>query len=239
LPEKFKQIDSQKKYSYTEYDFNELIEVCVKLARDEVVRSGGKIDKDTWYIPNQKVSIDPVEKSFSPGLVEGSAFTEDEMRKIKEKNPVEIKRLPPAFVISKFAPGWKVANCGDFMHPGLYDEWEGRKNVLVTHPWSTKLPCSLIRELAVPEDRQTSLHFIVGHHENGDFELVVIINDKEILNEVIGKNTDTASGHFVEKTIDLTPYAGNNIKIEIQNKASEWGSKAAYWASLEIITKNK
>jgi hypothetical protein len=237
LPEKFKQIDRQKKFSYTEYNFGQLVEVCVKLACEEIVRKGGKIEGDKWHIPNQKLSIDPVEKSFNPGLVEGSAFTDEEMKKIKEKNPVEIKRMPPAFVISKFAPGWKVANCGDFMHPGLYEEWEERKGVLVTHPWSTKLPCSLLRELKVPTDGQTSLRFVVGHHENGDFELVVKINEKEVLNEVIGKNTDVSGNHFVERTIVLTPCAGENIKIEIQNKASVWGSKAAYWDSLEIITK--
>ena len=47
LPEKFKAaLDKEKKFSYSEYNFNDLIQIVEDFARQFIVRNGGKIETD-------------------------------------------------------------------------------------------------------------------------------------------------------------------------------------------------
>ncbi len=65
LPVQYKTgIDETTKFSYTSYDFPSLISVCNKLAKDAVVRAGGKIENNSdgieeLIIPSQKPNIAP------------------------------------------------------------------------------------------------------------------------------------------------------------------------------------
>ncbi len=71
------------KFSYTEYDFQSLADVCVKLAKQIVVQAGGRIEMDedgaeVFVIPEQAPQPSALERSWEAGPVAGSEFTSEE-----------------------------------------------------------------------------------------------------------------------------------------------------------------
>jgi hypothetical protein len=137
-------------------------------------------------------------------------------------------------VISKFAPGWKVAKCGEDMNPGLHAEWAGKKNVLMTHPLSRSVGCVLSKKVKIPDGQKTKLRLLVGHHPDGDWTLLVKADGKELLKKSVGK--ETADDGWMQADVDLSKYAGKEIKLELENKASDWRWEAGYWAEIELIS---
>ncbi len=91
LPERFvSALDPAGKFSHTEYTFPRLIEVCEKLVRDAVVRSGGRIERDAegneiLVIPVQEPKPSALEGSWEPGPVAGSRFTDEEMEQMTNR----------------------------------------------------------------------------------------------------------------------------------------------------------
>jgi hypothetical protein len=106
LPDEYKSaLDYSTNFSYTDYNVSELIDVCEKLVRDAVVRSGGKIEtgkNGTEYF------LIPVEAPI-PGLLEQCwdalplssdiHFTDEEMAQIR------FRSIPPEAHITV----WKVS----------------------------------------------------------------------------------------------------------------------------------
>jgi hypothetical protein len=238
LPDIYKQIDRQTKFLHTAYSFPELIDVCEKLAQKLVIREGGRVarseGREKFIIPAGPVRVSKLVQSHKPEPVAGTPFTKEEMSRIKISNPEIKEKMPPAFVIGNFAPGWQVLNCGDFMLPGLYDKYDGRDSVLVTHPYNQVTPCVITRTYSVPQEAVTKLHFIAGHHYMGDYELVVKVDGRELYSKVVGP--ETADDRYLEAYVDLTDYSGRTIKIDILNQANGWACEAAYWDVIEIVT---
>jgi len=89
LPQKYiSELIQDKKFSFTEYDFPRLIDVCEKLARQAVVRDGGRIEKDendeeVFVIPVKEPIPSKLEKSWEPGPISDNQFTKDELRQVK------------------------------------------------------------------------------------------------------------------------------------------------------------
>lgn len=88
LPERFTaKLDRQSVFSHTEYNFDRLSEVCVKLAREAVLRAGGRVEKDeqggeVWVIPVEEPRPGALEQCWNPGPIAESRFTEEERQKI-------------------------------------------------------------------------------------------------------------------------------------------------------------
>jgi hypothetical protein len=81
-------LEKDKKFSYTEYDFQGLADVCVKLAREIVVQSGGRIETDedgeeVFVIPVQEPKPSTLERSWEAGSIAGSTFSGDEFPHLK------------------------------------------------------------------------------------------------------------------------------------------------------------
>lgn len=91
LPGQFRTgLDETKKFSHTPYTFPDLINVCEKLARQIVIKYGGKIEKDAngeeyFLIPVVQPKPSKLELSWAPGPIANSKFTPEEMAKIKVK----------------------------------------------------------------------------------------------------------------------------------------------------------
>lgn len=96
IPDRFKEkLDESKSWIYTAYNFPKLIDACEKVARESIVKSGGKIEKDAsgeevFVLPIQTAKPGVLEQCWSPGPISNSKFTPEEMAKIKP--PVEKKR---------------------------------------------------------------------------------------------------------------------------------------------------
>lgn len=90
LPEKFTSaLNTNTKFSHTEYNFPTLVKTCEKLARDCVTKSGGRIEKkddgnEVFAIPIQSPKLSPLQQSYSPETT-AIQFTEEELKQIKFK----------------------------------------------------------------------------------------------------------------------------------------------------------
>jgi hypothetical protein len=238
LPDRFKEkLDEKQIWSFTSYNFPKLIDACEKVARQAVVKSGGRIEKDAsgaevFVLPIETPKPGKLEQCWSPGPIANSKFTPEEMAQIKPPAdaPKKSKRVDLTEPLSKFAPGWMAKGCGSDMSPGIQDVG-GKKGVLVTHPLSEDVPCVIGRRVDVLPDKKTTLHLVVGHHPEGDWVLSVTA-DRELVHKIIGK--ETAPDGWVNVDVDLSEYAGRIITIQLINAANGWSYEAAYWAKIEI-----
>jgi len=226
------------KFSHTSYDFDTLLAVCEKLARQAVLQQGGRIEKDSngkeiFIIPVRMPKPSKLEQCWEPGPIAGSRFTAEEMKTINPPpEPVKKKKVIKTIDISRavkiFAPGWKVRDCGKYMHPGLMAEWGGRKNVLLTHPLSKDKPCVIFRSIDVPAGEKSSLELTVRNDDRGDWKLSVRVEGKEIFSEIIN------TGKWRDISVDLSKYAGKTVKLELLNEATGWHFEGGYWARIVV-----
>jgi hypothetical protein len=238
VPEKFKEkLDESRYWIYTSYNFPKLIAACEKVARQAVVKSGGRIEKDAngeevFVLPAQKARPGKLEQCWNPGPPANSKFTAEEMVRIKPPpSPQhESTRVDLNAAVAKFAPGWMIRDCGADMSPGIRDDL-GKKGILVTHPLSESMPCVIGRRVDIPPGKKTILHLVVGHHPEGDWVLIVTA-ERELLRKVIGK--ETAPDGWVNIDVDLSEYAGRLVTLQLINAANGWAYEAGYWAKIEI-----
>ena len=235
LPARFtEKLDHETKFIFTEYNINSLLEVSEKLARELIIREGGRIETDAngeevFVIPVKAPVPNQLELSWAPGPIAGSMFTDEENSKIR----FSLHTLQQD--INRLFPGWTLEKNGTEMNPGLRESLRGKNNVLVTHPVNRQEPAVLSTTVNIPAGKKTTLRLVVGHHESGDWDLVIRVNGSpqktiDICNKL------TKNSGWAEVTFDLTPFAGNNnVKIDLENKASDWAFEAGYWAEIKII----
>jgi hypothetical protein len=234
LPDRFiTAINPDGKFSHTPYNFPTLVEVCNRLVQQAVSRTGGRIEKDDdgreiFVIPVQKIKPTKLENCWEPGPAAESRFTQSEMAMIVA---VAGKNISEA--VSKFAPGWKVAKCGEDMDPGLYATWAGKKKVLMTHPLDEDVGCVLSKKIKLPKGQKNVLRLVVGHHPDGDWQLIVKADGKELFKHLVGE--ETARDGWVTVVVDLSDYAGKETLLELINQPNGWAYEAAYWAKIEVV----
>ncbi|MDA7922581.1 hypothetical protein N9B73_12585 [Verrucomicrobiales bacterium] len=103
------------------------------------------------------------------------------------------------------------------------------QNILLTHPLSRDTPCVLSRSVDIPAGKKTALAFAVNNHPKGNWTLVVRIAGDEVLQKPI------EAPSWQEFQFDLTKHAGETIKIELENRASDWAPEAAYWSRIDLV----
>ena len=223
VPERFKSVlDEKLRFAASTYDWQEMLRVHEKLARQVIVKYGGRIGKDAggreqFAIPVQAAKPGPLEQVTQPGPITGLKYSEAEVDQMI--GPIE-----------DFAPGWKVKDCGHYVDEAK--TYLGRDKVLKTHPLNETTPCILYQKLTLPADRKSCLNLAVGHLPKCDWDLVVKVDGKELLRKSIGE--ETAPSGWLEVVVDLTPYAGKRVKLELWNQASGWNNEFAYWQNISI-----
>jgi hypothetical protein len=228
-------LDQQRKFSHTAYNFPELLQVCEKLARQVVAKYGGQVrtqpdGQEVFLIPVQQPKPSKLELSWAPGPIANSRFTLEEMAQIRfDATPPEVKEA-----VNKVAPGWTVKDCGLDMNPGLRAQWQGRNNVLVTHPLDQDTGCVLSRTLPIPVGTKTMLRLVVGHDPKGDFDLIVRVDGQQLLRKPVSPATAT-DGVWLTETVDLSGWAGRTVKLELVNQPTGWSYEAAYWAEIALV----
>jgi hypothetical protein len=232
IPDRFKaRLDHTRKFAYTAYNFDDILAVCEKLAREAVTRAGGRIETDAdgaenFVIPVKKPAPGPLERSWEAGPIADSRFTPQERAQIELED--ELTRG-----IRAVAPGWELADCGsDMGAPMLLNDFRGRKNVLITHPLDRNTPDVLRRKIAVPTGNTTTLHLTVSHFPQGDWVLQVKA-DGELLKEQLVGPTTVKDG-WLDLDVDLTPLAGREVTLELLNVPNGWAWEAAYWAHVSL-----
>ncbi len=235
LPARFNTgLNEQREFSHTAYNFPRLLDVCDKLARQFLKRQGGHVERhangdEYFVIPVKQPVPSPLQLSWDPGPIANSRFTPAEQAQIKFGTlPQGMKKA-----VADFAPGWQIKDCGPDMNPGLRAEWDGKQKVLCTHPLDQQNGCVLYRTVSIPAGKKTILHLVVGHDPQGDFDLIVRADGKELLRKPVSPATCT-QGHWLDETVDLSSYAGRTIKLELVNQPTGWTYEAAYWATVDI-----
>lgn len=136
--------------------------------------------------------------------------------------------------VSLWNPDWKV-NAPEFEGtPRKLTEFAGRRNVLMTHPKDQKTPSALERNLAVPK-AGGSLSFAVAAHEQGDWELRVVINDKLVKKELVNRE----GARWKPVTVDLKEFAGTTARVRLENAANGWAFEFGYWSDLSLVTETR
>jgi hypothetical protein len=228
------ELSPTEKFSYTDYNFEQLLDVSEKLARASVLKAGGSIEVDesgaeVFVIPVQPPQPDPFVQSWDPEPVAGSLYSDEQMAQIE----FTVEGL--VYDVRRFAPGWHAADCQDTPLLGLKDELLGRPNILFTYPADRRTPCRLLTTLTLPDDHASQLRLVIGHYPTGDWVLVVRANDATLLEQVIGE--ESAVDNWLEIEVDLSAYQGQEVKLELLNQANGRSWEGGYWQTIEVIEK--
>ncbi len=152
----------------------------------------------------------------------------------------EMRNIPPQAstdtakfneILSLMAPGFTTTAVGE-RGLAILAEHMGRASVLRTHPVSREIPCVLSSTIDVPAGKRTRLSLAVSHHSDADWQLVVRIEGKTVFDEAVGPKTSTDGWRDVR--IDLTPWAGQSVKVEMLNQASGWYYEFGYWGRIDV-----
>ncbi|MGE0606711.1 MAG: PVC-type heme-binding CxxCH protein [Pirellulales bacterium] len=138
-------------------------------------------------------------------------------------------------ILGEVAPGFRIEASGE-RGVGLVAKHFGREGVVRTHPVNQKTPAVLHRQVEIPAGGQTELVVQASHDHRGDWQLVVRANGKTLHESIIGAKT-TRDG-WAEIRVDLTPLAGQTVKLEVENRANDWAWEFGYWAKVDVVTVN-
>lgn len=228
-------LDTKQKFSFTSYDFESLLAVTEKLARQALLAEGGSVETDTngqevWVIPVHSPQPSEFVQSWEAGPISNTVYTDDEMAQI---------RFPSGSLardMSRFAPDWLIVGCMDNPRLGLKAELLGKKNVLFTLPGSQQVPCRLTNTVQMATQPPQVLHVDVGNFPGGAWILVVKANGTTLIEQVI--SDDTTTDGWLQLDIDLSGYAGQSVRLELLNQAYGRSSlNGGYWAAVGLADK--
>ena len=84
----------------------------------------------------------------------------------------------------------------------------------------------------MPKDRKTALKLAVSHHPAGDWQLIVRADGQDLFKALVGPGT--AKTGWLDATVDLTPLAGRDVRLELLNQPAGSSFAAAYWATIDL-----
>lgn len=134
-------------------------------------------------------------------------------------------------LISKVAPQFTTQLSGEPVQ--LLREWQGRKQVFRTMPPSKEKPCILKAPVSVRKGRKTILKVSAGRYPEADWQLVVRAAGQELFRSMVDANT--AKEGWLDRDVDLSRFAGQNIVVEVANEATGWNYEHGFWHRLEIV----
>ena len=180
-----------------------------------------------WYLlaPPEEGPLTPEKKE---ALIKGA---EPEAPVLPVKTAVKDSPRIDWESVSLWNPDWKVTAPEFEGTPRKLTDFAGRKNVLQLHPFpDKKSPSHLSRKLTVPATGRPTLSFDAAARTPNDWELVVLINDKEIKRQTI----NTEGQPWKTQSIDLTPWRGQTIDVQLENHPNGWAWEFSYWSNLKV-----
>lgn len=237
LPDKFKvALDEQRKFSYSEYNFNDLIQVCEDFTRQYVLRNGGKIEKNNageefFIIPVKEVKPSSFLPSYNPGPYNSeNLYKEEEMKHILAYSTKDFEPVFDALGIKM-----EVRHCGKAVTPEII-KWNKKSEVIVTTPMSNSRSLEMILEEkdAIPEDKNGYFQFSAGHDKNQKWKLLVRIGRQIIIDTIISDDKSTEG--WQDFKIDLSEFAGKeSIGLTIFAENLEETPAINYWADMKFV----
>jgi len=161
-----------------------VVNLTEKIAREAIVQSGGRIEKDTngeevFFIPLQVPKPSKLQQSQDPGPIANSRFTMEELAQIRGTGSFALSEF------NKYLPGWKVKPESGL---GLLQLVNGRKNVFVTYPPDKNTACTLTGRIDIPANWQSNLRLKIGHDPRGGWTLIVRATAKNCIAGTLSKS---------------------------------------------------
>lgn len=117
----------------------------------------------------------------------------------------------------------------------LFREFNGRPNVVRTHPPQHDRPCVLRSPLAIPKDKRTELRLTVSHHPKADWQLIVKAGGEKLHDSIIGEKS--VKDGWAAVAVDLSKFAGQRVVLEVLDQSNNNSSEFAYWGKIEVVSK--
>jgi hypothetical protein len=209
LPDRYyRKLDETKIFSHTAYNFPRLLDVCEKLARQGLVRVGGRIEKDTdggevLVIPVKAPTPSKFEDLKNPGPIAGSLYSDAEMAKIHS---------PGLKWASRFLDGWTLSNCNLDQSSMLWES-QGRKNVFVLNGL-TKGAKTYVLAKTLPVGKPATLEFAAACDPKTDgWQVAIKAGGKDLANETV--NQATMKDGWTQIRAALPANADKSLAVEI------------------------
>ena len=237
LPEKFKTaLDVERKFSYSEYNFNDLMELSEKFAKAYIERNGGKIEtdnsgKEIFLIPVTEAEPSVFQPSYNPGPHDANnRYTSEEMAQIKAWS---IHHFEPLF--EQLGLNMEVRHCGKAVSPEI-KKWNGKENVIATAPMSNERGVRMLitEKNAIPEGKKAYLQFSAGHEKDQQWLLRLQKGRENIIDTEISK--ENSNNGWQDFKIDVSEFAGKeNIDLTFFAENIEDEPAVNYWGEWKLV----
>jgi len=232
----YEQLSYETKFSYTDYNFNELVKTCTKLTEQYILSSGGKIiegqDGETVYrIPEKVVIPSEFQTSWEPGGFDPeNRYTKEELSQIKyipaRKYNEHLKNWIPT--------NWKISNSAKTGQE-ISTTCKGKEGVVLSSVYQdSRGPLIYVDGIDLEEGKQHFLTFSVSHEDEGSWDLFVSINDREYVREAINK--ESCPDGWKEYKIDISELEGEEIFVEIRQEFNGNEKSSAYWHAMKFLS---
>lgn len=137
-------------------------------------------------------------------------------------------------VVARVAPGFDVRNVGEggIVHHKVFRN----RSAMQTHPKDRHQPCRMIRDVKIPAGKTTSLQMRVSHHPHGDWQLRVLVGKDVLADQTISSST-VSQDEWLDVHVDLSKYAGSQIRLVLENRANDWHNEWAYWNEVKLVSR--
>ncbi len=231
----YEKLNYETKFAYTDYNFTELIQTCTKLTEQFILKSNGKIEagdegKTYYYIPEKAIIPSALERSWEPGPFDSTnKFSEEELYHINYYSARHYDNY-----LKEWIPNtWKISHSAK-NDKELSTSWKGKEGVVLTSVYhESRGPMIYLDGIFLEEGKQHFLTFSVSHEDEGSWELIVNINDREWLKETINK--ESCDNGWKEYKIDISELEGMEVFAEIRQEFNGNDKSTAYWHEIKII----
>lgn len=222
-----------EKFSFTDYSFEALTDLCTRLAREFVLKNGGRIEtgadgREMLHIPVEAPYVSPFEQSWAPAPFTGdSLFTPEQQARI---------RFYPHLKFEPLLAEWGLAGEGGFRvnfatkaSDTIFLDRLGREKVMRTVSGDPGGHVVFYGDRRVTPE-SSLLVFHVASEEDQPWKLQVRLGWATALEEVI--DSSAATGGWVEVRVDLRPYLDRNVNIQIVQESLDDGPSVGYWQGM-------
>ena len=134
-------------------------------------------------------------------------------------------------MVGEFLPGWTLLTKQNLQQAGHQPEFDGQKDLMQTQT-SKEHPVIFARSVAVSKDRPAKLRIHAGGPAGQPWQLAVRVNDQVLMTRKLDDKSPTRFGQY---DVDLAPFAGQTVWLQVAQDAVGAAPATAFWKQLELV----
>jgi hypothetical protein len=134
-------------------------------------------------------------------------------------------------MVGEFLPGWTLLTKQNLQQAGHQPDFEGQQDLFQTQT-SKDHPVIFARSVTVSPDRPAKLRIQAGGPQGHPWQLAVRVNDQVLMTTKLDDQTPTRLGQY---DIDLAPFAGQTVWVQVAQDAIGGAPATAFWKQLELV----